>query len=225
MGNHWVRATKPLSRHALTGAYVTYQPGDWFEVKNQELRQLLERGMIDTTPQVIRAEYDFSDALLLVRDGDAKHAPRGLGEYGIRVVETHALTLDAERVVFYKPGARGTALTIALGLARLEARPQELNWEMVAMLRDHRLLARDVGTQGERDRTLTVVGDLRLPVYDAGVVWVRRTPATEEVIQLWQEELDAGADETHAFLRAIYTRRVLLCTLPANWIGLGWIGA
>ena len=111
MGNHWVRATKPLSRHALTGAYVTYQPGDWFEVKNQERTAFGARDDDATgNPCGVR-----SDALLLVRTARKARAAR-TSEYGIRVVETHALTLTRARGV-HTWGARYGA-DDALGLAR-----------------------------------------------------------------------------------------------------------
>lgn len=218
MGKHWVRARTNLSRYDMDGAYRTYHPGDWFECRNQELRALLERRAVDTTAAVIREEFAFEDAAVLVLAG---HVPDGLDDYGITVHHGDRLALPAERVLLWT-GANLTAEAVALGLARLEATPDTLGWEMVAMLKGARLLARNVGTQGERDRTLAVVGTLELPVYDTDAIWVRRTDATEEVIQLWQDELDAGADPAHAFLRAIYTRRVLLCTLPADWIGASW---
>jgi hypothetical protein len=218
MGKHWVRARTNLSRHDMSGAYRTFHPGDWFECRNQELRDLLEKGHIDTTAAVIRAEFAFEDAAVLVLAGNA---PLGLEEYGIRVAHGDRLALPAERVLLWT-GATLTAEAVALGLSRLEATPDTLAWEMAAMLKGDRLLARDVGTQIERDKTLDLVGTLELPVYDTRAVWVRDTDATREVIQLWQDELDAGADPTHAFLRSIYTRRVLLCTLPANWIGASW---
>ena len=218
MGKHWVRARTNISRNDMSGGYRTYHPGDWFECRNQELRALLERGAIDTTAAVIREEFAFEDAAVLALAG---HVTEGLEDFGIRVIHGDRLALPAERVLLWT-GANLTAEAVALGLSRLEATPDTLAWEMVAMLQDARKLARDVGTQGERDKTLAAVGALELPVYDTGAVWVRRTDATEGVIQLWQDELDAGADPQHAFLRSIYTRRVLLCTLPANWIGASW---
>lgn len=117
------------------------------------------------------------------------------------------------------PGRRITAAAIVLGLMRIDADDPDLAWEMAAMLDSQSRIAQDIGTAADKARTLEVLGDLRLPVYETGSLWVRRTEMTEEVLRLWCAEVDAGANEQHAFLRTIYTRRVLLCTLPADWIG------
>ena len=84
------------------------------------------------------------------------------------------------------------------------------------------MLAGDIGTAIDKARTLELIGDLRIPVYDPNLVWIRRTEATKEIVKFWCDELQSGADPRHAFLRAIYSRGVALCTLPANWIGR-WI--
>ena len=56
-------------------------------------------------------------------------------------------------------------------------------------------------------------------MYDTSLLWVRRTEATLDLIGAWAEELRHRADRDHAFLRALYTRSVLLATLPPEWVG------
>lgn len=221
MGKHWVRARKIVSRKDMAGISRTYHPGDWFEVRNQEMRELLESGLIQTTPQVLKAEYKVSNAGLLLRDGAIK--PHDTATYGLKCQEADKLTLPWERTVILGAGAALMVTSIIIGLSRIEA-GRGVGWEMAVLLEDHRKLARDVGTEEEKAKTLDVVGDLRLPVYDTSVLWVRRTEATEDWLAAFRDELASGADETHAFLRTLYTRRLMLCTLPAGWIGR-WHGA
>ena len=221
MGTHWVRAIKPVSRNALGGGYRTYHPGDWFQVKNMEMRELVEARQIETTPQVLRAEYKVDDAGLLLRDGAVK--PKDAATYGVACQAADGLTLPWKRTVILARGASISTTSIIIGLSRIEA-GRGVGWEMAVMLKDMRRLARDIGPEAEQAKTLDVVGDLRLPVYDTSVLWVRRTEATEDWLAAWAEELADGADEAHSFLRTIYTRRLMLCTLPAGWIGK-WHGA
>ncbi|MFO7858381.1 MAG: hypothetical protein R6V11_05595 [Ectothiorhodospiraceae bacterium] len=216
MAARWVRARKPISRHAIEGGYKTYQPGDWFQCNRQEMRELVQRGMVDTTPVVLRAEYDFSKAGVLVR-GDAP-LPDGLDQYKLKSKASDRLELPWELTVLWKPDAYATPYSLALGLTRLIPKPNAMAWEMIAALESMTALAQGFGTEAERAKTEEAVGDLRIPVYQTGILWVRRTDATEELVRAWQEDIDAGADEQHAFLRALYSRRVLLCTLPPNWI-------
>jgi hypothetical protein len=204
-------------RYDLDGAYKHYQPGDWFQANNQEIRELFGRGMIDSTPQVLREEFGLSGAGVLAI-GECDPLP-GLAAYGIAFQCAAKRTLPWPLTVLWEPGAHLTTTGAAFGLTRITVGSADIAWEMAVALQSDTRTAGDVGTQAERDKTLALLGDLRLPLYDTGVLWVRKTPTTEEVIQLWQEELDAGADPTHAFLRVIYTHPLLMCTLPADWIG------
>jgi len=200
---------------------MTFQPGDWFECRNQELMQLLQSKSIRTSAEVIRAEIIGSDAGVLALTG--AEAPEGVERYGMALKRNTRISLPWARTLILRRDAAPSAETAALGMMRLDDSEYPA-WEMVARLESFQRLARDVGTPEEQALTLAALGDLRLPVYDAGMIWVRRTPTTEEVIQLWRAEIEQGHDPQHAFLRAVYSRPVALCTLPADWMG-SWIGA
>ena len=128
------------------------------------------------------------------------------------------LSLPYVQTLIWKPGTKISRQAIMRGFSRLLS-PGDVNqlWEMLAMLVDKDLLASSIGSKEERARTLEVVGDLRLPVYDVRLLWVRRTAATERVVARWARELKEGANEQHAFLRALYVERAMLCTLPPVW--------
>lgn len=93
-----------------------------------------------------------------------------------------------------------------------------LSWELAAGLVSVSMLAKDFGSEEERDKTEKAIGDLRLPMYDPCYIWARQCKAAHRVIKAWADELAEGADETHAFLRALYTQRAMLCTLPVDWM-------
>jgi len=220
VGKHWVKAVKSVIRHDLHGAYRTYQPGDWFEVRNQELLELLARRLVDTTAHIIKAEFDGKDCGVLAL-GEAT-PPETLESYGIEVERELVPTLPWERTMIMSEGCCTTVESVALGLMRVGKDEEFPGWEMAAMLDSTTQLAQDIGGPEDLERTLELVGSLMVPVYNTGLVWVRRTPETETVIQLWSDELGKGADPKHAFIRAIYCQSVKLCTLPAEWIGK-WI--
>ena len=222
MGKHWVKATKTVIRHDMGGAYRTYQPGDWFQVRNQELLQLLAKRLVDTTAHIIRDEFVGKDTGVLVLP-DAK-APKGLSAFGIAEKAALVPELPWKRTMIMSGKASVTIESAALGLMRVDTDDDFPGWEMAAMLASETQLARDVGSKADKERTLELIGGLDVPIYDTGLVWVRRTPATQGVIELWCKELATGADPRHAFIRAIYCQGVKLCTLPAEWIGR-WIKA
>ena len=222
MGRYWVKAIKGVIRHDLLGAYRTYQPGDWFECRNQELLELLARKLVDTTAHIIRSEFDGKDSGVFAV-GNAT-PPDGLDCFGIEVKRGLVPELPWKRTLIMSAGASTTIESIALGLMRIDTEDDFPGWEMAAMLASETQLARDVGSPKDKERTVELVGGLDVPIYDSRLVWVRRTPATQEVIELWCKELATGADPRHAFIRAIYCQSVKLCTLPAEWIGR-WIRA
>lgn len=91
------------------------------------------------------------------------------------------------------------------------------SWEMAACLISSKKMARNFGLEEEQRETDKVIGDLRLPVYESRMIWARQGTAAEAVIEDWARQLEEGADEYHAFLRALYTKRAMLCTMPYDW--------
>jgi hypothetical protein len=126
-----------------------------------------------------------------------------------------------KRVMIWEPSLPLTYQQFLLGFGRLEpAKDGFAAWEMAAMWMGNKLLAQQFGSVEEKERTRAVVRELRIPVYDTRLVWVRRTETTEAVIEQWVKELRVGANEAHAFLRAVYTHKPMLNTLPQNWMAV-----
>jgi len=235
VGKHWVQAQTPFSRFDEMGALKKYQPGDWFEVRNQELLRLQAEGKVRTTREILGATFDFSRCGVLWRDDTpadglteqmrematrgSRHSIAQLDEYGIAVKFSDSLSLPWEYTLVACAPVTVTAQNVALGFVRIEKTDDWENWEMAACLAPGLPLAQARGTDAERAATLKAIGDLRIPLYDVALVWVRKTKATQALIADWAKALSAGADEQHAFIRALYTRRVKMCTLPPGWVG------
>jgi hypothetical protein len=217
MGRFWVKTIRPIIRYDLSGAYRRYMPGDWFECRNQERAELVRGGFIEGHLAGISVNFTDLDAGVLALGQPVP--PETFNRYGIKLQYGDTIELPWERTLLWHTRTPMTPEGAALGLMRIDAENQDSAWEMAAMLKGETLLARDVGTELEQERTLEALGDLRLPVYETGILWVRRTETTEEVIRLWQSEVADGADAQHAFIRTIYTLPVILCTLPAKWVG------
>lgn len=214
MAWHWVKAVRVIKRER-DGVRETFQPGDWLQVQPRDLLRYQAEGKIKTPGDILKATFDFSHAGVL-RLGNTHILP--LGDFGIsqEAGDYPALpwkyTLITARMAVNVQNA-------ALGFLRIEAHDGYDAFEMAAQLKSGYPLAESAGTPEERALTLATLGDLRIPMYDTSLLWVRRTEATLDLIGAWTEELKAGADRDQAFLRALYTRRVLLATLPPEWVG------
>jgi len=225
MAKVWVRLLSGynLDKH---GKQVRMSPGDWIEIGKQEARHLLNTGQaeIPGTAEAIRiVAGTFKDCGIVVRDGNAKAVKQALVKHKIEIIEgkphvpfKRTLILDSRFAMNEK--------MLAMGFGRIEKRKGWDAWEMAAMLKLPDLLAQSVGNEEDKAKTKAVIGDLRLPVYDIGAVWVRQTDKAQQFIKAWAKELDGGGSEEHAFIRALYTHDVLLCTLPYGWLGR-WIRA
>ena len=236
MGKVWVRAIDVLYVNE-NGQRVTKRAGEWAEVGKHQARMLLASGQAEIPKRDTRNEVqEYDQCGVRVRIPLAplsSHIPwfhradftidiSVFGDLADKLVFTQgepAITHDF--TVIWKPSTPVVPHAVEMGLARLhsfedtDAEP----WEMLAILASETEWADSFGSDEERAKTEGAIGDLRIPVYDTNMLWVRKTERTEAVIARWLTELRQGADEQHAFLRALYAEHVLMCTLPANWAG------
>jgi hypothetical protein len=91
-------------------------------------------------------------------------------------------------------------------------------WEVAAPLDDVDRLALELGSGEDRARASAVLGDLRVPVYDPRVLYLRRCEATTRLLDEWARQRGSIKEERLAFLCAVYLTQPKLCALPPTWI-------
>jgi len=217
MGKHWVKAVRIVRVAGDDGQEVTYNPGDWLEVKNQTLRVLLAAGSIEQPQGMqIRDAFNLDDTGILLQTNDTATATAiinraGLGQICLKV---GALALPYSRTLLWYPDAHIRPDLISVGFHRLNG-----GWQIAAPLWKYQQLARDIGADDERARTEEVIHDLRVMVYDHRVLFVRRCPDTERWLEAYREELQDSSDGRLALMRAIYRTKPVVCALPTTWVG------
>lgn len=90
-------------------------------------------------------------------------------------------------------------------------------WEAAAPVWSYETLASDAAAGAERERTEALIGDLRVPLYEVGLLFVRRCEAGEQLLEAWERER-AGGHGQLAFLRALYEVKPLFLALPRSWL-------
>lgn len=113
-----------------------------------------------------------------------------------------------ERTLFAERGLRLDPDLIEAGMRWLGA------WDVAAPLMGPGALAANVGSAGEREKTLALVHDLRVPVYSTELVFVARNETAQRFLEAWQGEGDGPL----AFLRALYQVKPRFLALPRVWI-------
>jgi hypothetical protein len=148
-----------------------------------------------------------------------------LGDATSSAIASVVRGIDKEtRIVTGKPNLAFERTLLWDGSARL--RPDMINvgfgllakWQMAVPLWSYTELACHIGSEEDRETTKAVIRDLRVPVYDTRVVFVRRCSDTQAFIREWLKERGRGDDKL-AFQRALYRCKPVLCALPVSWTG------
>lgn len=108
---------------------------------------------------------------------------------------------------------------VPLGIAELVSGLEVVRtWDAAVPLDDYRVLAADIGTEEDRERTQALIHDLRCPVYAPALWFLRREGLP--LVQAYLDECAPGDEPRLAFLRAYWQEQgVKLLALPAHWSG------
>lgn len=215
-----IKTVKHIRRGGVQKSYV---PGDIVEVGKQTAVEWILNGSAEDPfshlgpPPVQGPRSEDYGLRILGVEGKVNLAPVGTLVHSL-TISYGPPALPCKHTLIWHPSKHISSNLINLGFYRvLEDAESEVGWEMAAGLVSLDLLASQVGSDAEKAKTEALIGDLRLPVYESGLIWVRQCEKTELFMKLWNEELKAKADPQHSFLRALYASRVMLCTLPADW--------
>jgi hypothetical protein len=208
---------------SVGGKLKPHYAGDWVDVSRQTAQRWLAEGSA-TIPGLDNAQAiagDLDDCCLLVR-GRLAIAKAITSSYWKLDAKVWDGELTKKRNLIWNPSQVTLSPEQAIvGLSRIEkTRPEYDAWEVAAMLMSKDAMALHYGPENERQQTKKAVGDLRIPVYNTAALWVRNTSAVKRLLNEWWAAVEAGADERHAFLRVLKKVPVLICTLPAGWVGI-----
>ena len=121
------------------------------------------------------------------------------------------LTIAYPRTLLWDTSFRVRPETLGPGFGLLKT------WDCAAPIVSYETLAVHVGTEEDRARTAKIIRDLRVPLYDTRLLFVRRNTIGRALIDMWRTELELGGNEQLAFLRAFYTIKPRMNALPTTW--------
>jgi len=146
---------------------------------------------------------------LVLRTADADIERRAKAEGVPVTVQAHGPLPYTKNVLV--DGVRIPWDRLATGFALLE------RWDALCALGKPGELLSDVGTATERSYTKAVVRDLRLPVYEPGLLFVRNSEEGQALVDTYRDERGDVAQPQLAFARAAYRVKPRLCPLPQVW--------
>ena len=148
---------------------------------------------------------------MVLRTGDPQAAGKARG-MGLAVEMTVEWGIPWPQTVIVSAGATIPWDLLDAGLHFVE------RWDAAAPMWRYGVLAADVGTAAERERTEAACLDLRVPLFEPALLFVRGSEAGRELLRVWREECAPGYDERLAFLRALHLVKPRFCALPRSWL-------
>lgn len=204
MGQVWVRAVTVVSAADKNGRLKQYHPGDWLQLGGHDARNYQAAGQVEILNRVVQAQLVPSDCGIVLKN-QTKFSYDGVAvAYGEPRLEFEKTLVWDNRLLFKKE-------LIPVGFTLLD------RWEIALPIPDYNILARDIGTEEDRQHTAEIIHDLRVPVYDTRLMFIRRNDDTKKLLDLWLTERQGG-DDRLAFLRALYISKPYILALPSIWL-------
>lgn len=192
------------------GISRTYHMGDWVEVGKQTALRWIADGAARTAKRLPLDAAAGGCGVLLLGDQGFAGKLEGIAP-GLTLTQADAPDLPYAKTLLWQTSFSLRPELVPLGFKLLEA------WEVAAPLVSYDALAIHIGTPEARERTQAVVRDLRVPVYEPRLLFVKRCRAGRELLDAWAAERACGDDDRLTLLRALYQVKPLLCALPVTW--------
>jgi len=207
----WVQLLTYQRLHDKRGRYILHYAGETVHIKNKEVcaKLIKEKKAVDL--RKVAAELPEETGILLLGGGRIPKWATALE------LETAAggPALPFEYTILWDPKVKpqGTLITVALKTVA------GTGWEIAVPIYSYHKLAKACGTKEERALTKAVIHDLRVPVYNPGLMFVQRTERTEALMSQWITEMShPGFDNRLAFMRALYKVKPIILPLPTIWV-------
>jgi len=198
----------------IKGAPHHYAPGEWVKVGRHIAREWLAGGeAYDFAGDGSGAVADKTTGIVLLSAPPDGWMDRCRSALSIEVASIDAPCVPFAETLLYTPGFDLRLDLVLIGLGLLK------RWQVAVPLWDYTTLAAHVGSEDERARTKAIIRDLRVPLRDTRLVFLRRCAQTRELVECWNEETADSTEPRLAFLRAMYRIKPVVCDLPASWTG------
>lgn len=209
----WVRlkVIKVIDRN---GKNHTYHPGDWVDVGKQTALLWMSSGDADI-PSFKREQFVAGEAGVVIRGVETVTPFED--RFSLTKLTLSLITSDLPYIAFNKtlcwsPKVPLRVELVAAGFSFLDT------WEIAAPIYSYDELAIHIGSDAARSRTQKVIRDLRVPVYDTRLIFVKHCENTQRLFEAWQTENETGDDDRLTFLRSFYAVKPLMLALPVTWV-------
>lgn len=202
----------------VNGTPTRYHPGDWIDVGTGYARRLISQNLAEKPGVNVLSELVDYTAGILVIGNELDNNKR------MQIQETipHLEIMYSEDVDI--PFSETLIYNTKLNKLRVELLPIGFKWlksfQVILPLLDYTTLAVHIGTNEDRKIAKEILKELRIPVYDTNLIFIRRCDETKELLSRWKAHKENITDSRLAFLCALYEVKPLHLALPNTWSGI-----
>lgn len=207
----WVRL-KTIQNIDRQGKMHVYHPGDWVDVGKQTAMLWMARGDAEI-PSYRKEQFKQGEAGVIIQGAETVtpyEAHFEQTKLGLTLI-TGDPYIAFDKTMIWNPKATLRAELIGAGFSFLNT------WEIAMPLYSYDELAVHIGSEAARERTRAVIHDLRVPVYDVRLIFVKHCETTQRLFGKWLDEKETGDDDRLTFMRAFYMTKPLCLALPLSW--------
>lgn len=198
---------------SINGEQKTFNPGDWVDVGRQTAMLWLSTGQAEL-PQLDVDLLPPSSCFCSINGASLK--PGGINP---AVIERDIEIVNAEHPVMERQLnciSDRVAVKVDLywvGVSMLH----NTGWQVIVPL-DHEQLLVECASGDRVEQVREKIGDLRIPVYDPRLMFIKKSPETIELLDAFMGYRKALFNRWTAFMLALWDVKPLILPVPMDWI-------
>jgi len=198
------------------GTQKLYRAGDWVDVGKHLAIKWISDGSAHIPNQEINSDQiDYTAGICVTGNEISDNLKRKIETVANHLLFVH---MDEPEIVFSETLIYDTKFTkirpefIGIGFYWLKT------FEVAMPLWSYSELAIHLGTERDREITKEVIRDLRVPVYDNMLIYIRRSQKTIAFIETYNQYCEQIKEKKLALLCAFYIHKPITLALPTTWL-------
>jgi len=210
----WVRLLQPR-RIETNGVNKDFKKGDWIEVGKQTANQWIIQGIADRPGYDVSKEYVDYTAGIITVGGINQNLLTNIKQDipGIELTHSDDYHMFYSENMIWNNGVNIRRENLFVGFKLLK------NWQLAVPLHSYDDLAvHQTMTKDEKIYLKSAIKELRVPIYNTDLMFIRRCDETQALFNQWEIEKTIIENNSLSFHVAMYKTVPVICSLPVNWV-------
>ncbi len=210
----WIqlKATKHIE---MMGVQKTYRAGDWVDIgKHLAIKWIADGSAYIPNQEINAGNIDYTAGLCVIgdlTDNIKKKIETAANHLSFYYADKPELPFS-ETLIYDATFKKIRVEFIGTGFYWLKT------FEVILPLFSYKKLAIHAGNEQDREITKAIIRDLRVPMHDERLMFVRRSDKTIAFIESYNNYCDIIKEKKLALLCAYYEHKPITLALPTTWL-------